>query len=283
MRGMSVWRKTLLLPVLSLALADVANSDVSGELDAQAELSPFYVRVGSYFLDSETTARVDRLGGNFGTRLDFEDDLNVDRHKDTLLAAARWRFADRHFLEIEYFNLKRSGYKRIDREISFGDSVFNVGADLNSSFSTEVTRLSYAYRIVRGQEWGLALSAGVHVTRLRASLDALVFDDANLPVLETEIASVTAPLPVFGVGVARRLGEKWAVVARGQWFFLEVDDVKGSISHGAMYVEHSTFKHVGFGVGYDWFAIDVDSTDQYWRGAVDVGYKGPMIFVQASF
>lgn len=268
---------------MCLALAEDAAADVSGEMDAQAELSPFYFRVGSYLLDSETTARVDGLAGNFGTRLDFEDDLNVENRKDTLLAAARWRFADRHFVEVEYFNLKRSGYKRIDREIRFGESVFDVGADLNTSFTTEVTRLSYAYRIVRRQDWGLALSAGLHVTRLRASLDTLVFDNANLPVLETEIASVSAPLPVFGVGGARRLGEKWALVARGQWFFLEVDDVQGSISHLAVYLEHNTFKHFGFGFGYDRFEIDVDSTDQYWQGAADVGFKGPMLFVQASF
>jgi hypothetical protein len=143
--------------------------------------------------------------------------------------------------------------------------------------------LSYAYRIVRRQDWGLALSAGLHVTRLRASLDTLVFDNANVPVLETEIASVSAPLPVFGVGGARRLGEKWALVARGQWFFLEVDDVKGSISHAAVFLEHSTFKHVGFGFGYDWFEVNLDSTDQFWQGSADVGFSGPMIFVQASF
>ena len=51
----------------------------------------------------------------------------------------------------------------------------------------------------------------------------------------------------------------------------------------AAFVEHSTFRNVGFGFGYDWFNIDVDTTDTNWYGRVDVQFKGPMVFIQASF
>jgi hypothetical protein len=271
---------------ISLSLFAANNAvlaDISGELDTGTELQPLYVRVGTYLLDSSTQARVDGLGGNLGARLDFEDDLNLDKRKSALLAGARWRFHDRHFLEVEYFNLKRSGRSRIDTEIRFGNATFPVGADVSSSFTTEVTRLSYSYRIVRRPEWGLALGAGVHVTRLRAIIDSVDFDNGGTLSPMQEIASVTAPLPVFGISGARRLGEKWALVARSQWFFLEVDDVGGNITHAAAFLEHRTSRNLGFGVGYDWFDIDVDTTDKFWRGRADVRFKGPMVFVQASF
>lgn len=260
-----------------------AFGDSTGITDDEAGLPPFYVRLGVYFLDSSTAARVDGLGGNFGTRLDFEDDLNLERNKDTFLAAARWRFRDRHFLEIEYFDLKRFGEKRIESEIRFGDTAFPIGADISSSFSTEVTRVGYAYRVVKRPEWGLALSAGLHVTRLRASLDAVILDNGGTPQFDGEIASVSAPLPVFGIAAARRLGEKWVLTGKGQWFFLEIDDIRGALTHAAVFLEYNPFRNIGFGIGYDWFDIDVDSTDTYWRGSTDIRFHGPLVFVQASF
>jgi hypothetical protein len=263
--------------------ANVALADISGALDTGAELRPLYIRAGTYLLDSTTQARVDGRAGNIGSRLDFENDLNLEKRKPALLAGVRWRFHDRHFFEVEYFNLKRSGQARIDTEIRFGDAVFPVGADVSSSFTTEVTRLGYSYRVVRRPEWGLAVSAGIHVTRLRALIDGLTFGNGGTARPMREIASVTAPLPVFGISGARRLGEKWILVARGQWFFLEVDNIGGNITHAAALLEHHTFRNVGFGFGYDWFDIDADTSGDFWRGRADIRFMGPMIFIQASF
>lgn len=271
-----------LLPLAALLTGPVL-ADTSGTLESESELSPFYLRVGTYVLDSSTTARVDGQAGIIGTRLSFEDDLNLDKSQDALLVAGRWRFGGRHFMELEHFYLKRNGSKRLATEIRFGDTVYPIGVDLNSSFTTEVTRIGYAYRIVKRPEWGLALSAGLHVTRLRASLDELVFGGASVPTRNLEVASVTAPLPVFGFSGARRFGKKWTLAARGQFFFLEVDDVEGSVTHASIHIEHNTFRHLGFGAGYDWFGTDITATDRFWRGSADVEFNGPMLFIHASF
>jgi hypothetical protein len=226
---------------------------------------------------------VDGRGGLVGTRLNFEKDLNLDRSKDTFDVALRWRFAERHFLEAEYFRLRRNGLRRAEGEIRFGNTTFPVGADLQSAFTTEVTRLSYAYRLVRNRDWGLALSAGIHVTRLRAALTDVVFDNINVPAGETEIASVTAPLPVVGISGARRLAENWTLIMRAQYFALEYDDYDGRIEHAAIQVEHDTFDRFGVGIGYDWFAVDVESEDRFWLGRADVRFHGPMLFLKGSF
>jgi hypothetical protein len=59
-------------------------------------------------------------------------------------------------------------------------------------------------------------------------------DNIDVPIDETESARVTAPLPVIGLGEARRLGAKWALLARAQGFSVEFDDIDGSITHGAL-------------------------------------------------
>jgi hypothetical protein len=272
-----------LAAIAALATLFAAPARAADELDMQDELAPFSLRLGVYDMNLSTTVRLDGRGGNFGTRLDFERDLNLDDNKDTFNAALRWRFKDRHFLELEYFRLDRSGFRRLDGEIRFGDNVFPIGASIRSSFTTEVTRLSYSYRIVRNRDWGLAVGAGLHVTRLKAALTEIAFDNINEPIGTTEIAKVTAPLPVIGFGGARRLGTRWALIARAQVFSANFDDIDGTITHGAMYFEHDTFNHFGFGFGYDWFVIDVKSEDEFWRGRVKVRFDGPMLFFKGSF
>ncbi len=234
-------------------------------------------------MNLSTEVRVDGRGGIIGTRLNFEDDLNLDDNKDTFNAALRWRFKERHFLELEYFRLDRSGFRRLDGEIRFGEDVFPIGADIRSSFTTEVTRLGYSYRIVRNRDWGLAVGAGLHVTRLGTALTEVAFDNIDVPIEETEIAKVTAPLPVIGFGGARRLGTKWALLARAQVFSVDFDDIDGTITHGALYFEHDTFERFGIGFGYDWFVVDVKTEDDFWRGSAQVRFHGPMFFLKGSF
>jgi len=79
-------------------------------------------------------------------------------------------------------------------------------------------------------------------------LSEVVIENIGVPVSNREIASVTAPLPVIGVSGARRLREKWALIAKGQTFVLKYDDVKGALNHGSIYFEHATTEHFGFGL-----------------------------------
>jgi len=273
------------IPLILVAATTLPPGSVhaADALDGNVDLSPFSIRLGVYDMNLTTRIRVDGRGGNIGTSLDFEDDLNLDDNKDTLNAAVRWRFKERHFLELEHFRLKRNGARRLEGEIEFGDAVIPIGADVRSSFTTEVTRLSYSYRLIRGEDWGLALSAGLHITRLRATISEVEFDNIGLPIVDTEFAAVTAPLPVIGLSGARRLGKKWALVARAEFFAVDVDDIDGSIRHGTIHFEHDTLKNFGFGVGYDWFDVDVDTEDRLWTGRADVSFHGPMLFLKGSF
>lgn len=268
--------------VLASALLPTTLHAADG-LDMGTDIPTLTLRLGMYEMNLSTRIRVDGLGGNIGTGLDFEDDLNLDDNKDTFNAALRWHFKERHFLELEHFHLNRKGSRRLDGEIRFGEAVLPIGADVRSSFTTEVTRLSYAYRLVRSENWGVALGAGIHVTRLRATLTEIAFDNIGVPIADTEFAAVTAPLPVFGFSGARRLSKKWALVARAQFFALDVDDVDGSIRHAVVHFEHATRSNLGFGIGYDWFEVGIKTEERLWTGKADIRFHGPMLFLKGSF
>ncbi len=74
----------------------------------------------------------------------------------------------------------------------------------------------------------------------------------------SEFSDVTAPLPVLGLSGSWEFAPKWSLYGRLQIFRLEVGDYDGSIDHLAIRLEHQTFRHVGFGLGYDFFELDID-------------------------
>ena len=274
-RNVSGLAAALLATALPVAADDLSANDDS--------LSPFTVRAGVFDMNSSTVVRLDSSSGRIGTRFSFEEKLNLDDRKDTWVAGARWRFKDRHFIELEYFKLGRTGFRRLESEINFGDMTFTAGADVRSSFTTEVTRLTYNYRVLRSPDWGMAFGAGIHVTRLHASLTEVITDSGGTLVGDREIAKVTAPLPVLGFSGARRLSDDWALLAQAQSFFLDLNDVDGAINHAALHFEHGLSDSFGFGFGYDWFDIDVGTKKEFWRGSTDVSFHGPMAFLKGSF
>lgn len=240
-------------------------------------------RVGAYVLGSSTQIRADSANGRIGTELDFEDDLNLDEDKGALLVSFQWRINPCHMLDVSHFRLRRSGTSRVDGELSFGETDFPVGADLRSTFTTEVTRLSYSYTFLNKKDWLAAASIGLHVTRLKSSIAELQFDSVDQPIENLEIAEITAPLPVLGFTTSRRLSEKWRASFRGQWFFLEVDEIGGSVSHASIYAVHQTFDKVSLGFGYDWFDVSVDVDERFWKGTADVRFNGPLVMLQGRF
>ena len=280
--GRRAWPACWYLSVLLLGV-DIAAACSSSAEEPTASRKPFSLRLGTYYLDSSTEARVDGRGGNIGTRLDFEDDLGIEDRKNTFLAHLSWWIRGCHMVDVSYFKLSRSGETRAENEFRFGEVVVPVGANVNSSFTTEVTRISYSYRFLERKTWEAAFSAGLHVTRLAARLNTLQFDNVGTPITDREIASVTAPLPVLGVSVGKYFSEKWTAGFRTQWFFLEVDEYDGAIGHASAMLTYQAFDQVGLGFGYDWFDVDVRTEDRFWTGAVDVRFNGPLIFLQAEF
>ena len=70
---------------------------------------------------------------------------------------------------------------------------------------------------------------------------------------------------------------------RFQLFRLELGDYKGALDHAAIKLEYDAFKHVGLGIGYDLFSLDLDVNRERWNGRVDFRFDGPLIYVLGLF
>jgi hypothetical protein len=59
-----------------------------------------------------------------GTLLDFESDMGIDTSPTLPMLGVQWWFADRHALDLAYFELSRNGRRVIDLESDEGDAGF---------------------------------------------------------------------------------------------------------------------------------------------------------------
>ena len=269
-----------------LALASAADESIESESVGESEegtrfsLEDFNFRAGFYNISANTRIRLDALGGLLGTTIDLEDDLDLDDNKSTYYLSFAWRMSGRHFLEFEYFNLNRSGAATLTAEIEFGDQTFGFGAEVKSFFDTDVTRVSYAYLIKDAEKFALALSAGLHITDLNAGISEL---NAQFAEQNVAVAAVTAPLPVLGMTAAWRINDKWFMYGRVQLFRLTFDDFSGRLDHASVKLEYDAFENIGFGLGFDLFAMGVDVNRKQWNGDVTFSFKGPIFYLKGHF
>src|SRR5687767_8579060 len=130
----------------------------------------FSVSLGTFFLDTSTTVRVDGEGVR-GTEVNLERDLGLG-HVTRFRADAYWRFKERHKLRVMYFDTSQSDSRTINREIEFRGTTYPVNAQVDVDFDTTVVELAYEYAFVRRETWELAGSAGIHNLKFDLGMSA---------------------------------------------------------------------------------------------------------------
>ena len=104
-------------PLLATALLLPALAAADGE----SQSNKYFVMVGGFWPDVDTSVRIDGNGGRIGTQLDFESDLGLDDRDALFMAGAGMRIGERHYLDLLYFDLSRDSSHEIERTIEVGD------------------------------------------------------------------------------------------------------------------------------------------------------------------
>ncbi len=240
----------------------------------------FSATVGAFFPDTDTKLRVDANDGSLGTRIAYEEQLRLSDSETSIDVSLLWRFAKRHSIELEYFDIRRDGVTDLDATIRFGDAVFEEQFGVNSFLDTRVLRIGYGFSFLHSDNYELGAHAGIHVTDVETGI---AVESASISGQLSEQFDTTAPLPVLGLYGSYRFAERWLMYGRAQYFELEFGDYDGRMTQVMIGVEHDTFKRVSLGAGYRIFDVVVDIDDDRWVGEVDFQYDGPAAYVRVRF
>lgn len=253
--------------------------------------STFQLRVGVFFPDLDSSIRIDSSLGRIGDGLDFERDLGMAESKTTLYGGASWRFAAKHILEWEFFDLGRSGLTTVQRSWDIGDTTILANGQIASTFNVRINRLTYRYRFFENSRTNMNLMAGLHGMRVNASLALsgnLIVDGEPVFVLpdepDVEVEKTKLPLPHFGLGINYAFKPQLIGYAMAKGFALEIGDTYGRLVEANVGVQYQMKKNFGIGGGVKWFFLDiVEDENQLVDVNMDFDFFGPAVYVTYTF
>jgi hypothetical protein len=247
--------------------------------------SKFIVDVGYFFMSTDMRVRVDgETSDAVGSDIDYDDTFGIGDF-DRFRMDASWRMAPRHLLRAMYFQNNRHATRSIEREVNFGDETFPVGATVDAHSDLTVAQLSYEYAFLQRENYELAGSIGVHYVDMNLSLDGTISAQGNQASRSADVgASTSAPLPVLGFRWLWRLPHDFYVTAQAQYFYLQLDPYKGSLTDLKASVVWQATDHLGIGVGYNdfGFRFDIDARGDF-DGRLRWNYGGAMAFATFMF
>ena len=127
-------------------------------------------------------------------------------------------------------------------------------------------------------------SAGLHAIDFGFSISGQgTINGQPTQTLRTETASVTAPLPVFGLRGLWEIAPKWYLDAQAQYFTLKVDNIDGEVTDLRAGITWMFAKHWGLGAGYNRFVTDVGAERRAFTGDLKWKYSGAQVFITASY
>lgn len=266
---MQIGLRRTLLPALGLALLCVVP------LAAQAPVRKvnlydkfqFSLSLTDVILNSDF--RIDGNEPGDGTEVDAEDDLGMEKHKLQPRFAMRWRPGRRHEIEAGYQFARRSANKTLERDITVGDTVYNIGADLETTFNTDQVFLAYRFAFMAKERTQVGIALGLGALLLDLGLASEI---AGRDVAVSK--SVTGPLGSLGLYGRFLSGDRWYFEFEGRYVGISIDRFKVDVLEGGAAVRYQLSEPIGLELGWAFSAIDVNIDPKQFENGAEGIFSG---------
>ncbi|HRO58536.1 MAG TPA: outer membrane beta-barrel protein [Burkholderiaceae bacterium] len=243
----------------------------------------YWVRL-EYFLPSiESSARLDpsRTAAT-GATLSMEDDLGLRDRKGTPYVLLGTRLGERWRLEFEYYRLRRSGSRILDRDIPWGDQAYSLSTRLDTEFESTVYRLVVGWSFLRSPVAEAGVALGLHATEFELALDGQTAIGSSAS-RATDRRDQLVPLPTVGLYGSYALSPHWVLRARLDRLSLSYKEYDGALTNLQAGVDWRFAKHWSLGVSYRLVHYSLELSRPRFDGALKYRFHGPSIHISATF
>lgn len=262
---------------------------VSGPLSAQSpndDYHPFMsdtfnLGLGIYYPQKDLKLRVD--GSVQELDFDFDQALKLDENETTANLTFRWRFGEKWSLFGQYWTIGSNGGAVLEEDIEWQDVVFREGTFVEGGFDLDIARvfLGRNFYTRPGHEFGAGI--GLHWMELGANLRGQILTSEGDSEFYRGSVSAGIPLPNIGAWYYWSWSPKWVFSARLDWLSASIGDYSGGMWNGNVGVNWQFSKHLGAGLYYQSFVLDVDVDKSNWHGSAKVSQRGPMFAITATW
>jgi hypothetical protein len=251
-----------------------------------------YLNLGYYLADLDSSVRFGEANLGIGLDIDVEELLGLDTSDSTFRIDAGYRFGKtrRHKVEFSWFSFDRSGSTVLDRtidvpELPDGSGGGTIGpGQFGTIFNFDIYKLKYEYSFVFDDRVDLNLGAGLFIMPIEFGFTGTINGVGQTAIAE----SITAPLPVVGLGFDFAITPKWFIRQQADIFYLKIDNYEGSVGNLQFALEYLPWQHVGFGLGTDWMRVRIEGNNSDvpgvdFKGNVEFSWLGIQLYVKAFF
>ena len=231
--------------------------------------SGWFVSLGAFAPKASTNIRVNAQNGTLGTDLHLETDLGLPDRRVVPQATFGYRFTARSSLEFSYFDLRRTGSRVIDENISYDGQNYQINT-LVSTFSDSQTKfVQYRYTFLDTPGWKLSAAAGLHSTRFTLGL-------SDISTGESQSANATVPLPLVGLR-ALYDADGWRLHAEATYFSMRVNSIHGHLNDYTLGVARRLPYQLSAELGFTRFVLIMTAQRATLSGTGRFAYQGPFL------
>jgi hypothetical protein len=242
--------------------------------------------VAGWFLPAfNTDVRFDDTDSE-GDNVSLGDDLGMVEDQSGALIGFEWRIADRHRVGATWSQFSQSATRTIDEQITIGDEIYPVDAEIRTKWSIDLIPITYSYSFLKSDENELAATFGIHWDKISLSLNGSTsLSDDDITASTSHAADL--PLPLIGLRYDHHFSDNWSAGVGASYFSIEFGEntleASGSLYNFRAYTEYRFRGRYGAGIALDAFGLEIDADKPRLTGEYKYDYWGPQIYFTARF
>ena len=270
---------TLVVGMLCFAAPQLTVAAESEDLHPYLERG-FSLDLGVFFPDRELDLRINGSLVGDNDEIDFDRRRRVEKSDEVFAAELSWRFRGRWSVVGQYFRSSDSTRAVLGEDIEWGDVVFGAGSNAAVGTNFSLTRIFFGRQLNTSKSHDFGIGGGLHWLEMGTFIEGEILINGT-PTASRQSVSEGAPLPNIGAWYKYSISPRWALRARLDLLSADIGDYDGLLLNVALGVNYRAFEHVGFGLNYNYFKLDVGIDKSDWRGDIETLYEG--VYVYASY
>jgi hypothetical protein len=273
--------------VFSAALGAIAClASASATADTLKPGDERFKFVAGWFLPAfNTDVRFDETDSE-GDDVDLGDDLGMDEDQSGALVGFEWRVADRHRVAASWSQFSQTATRVIDEQITIGDEVYPVNAEIRTKWSLDLIPITYSYSFLKSDSNELAATFGIHWDKISLSLNGSTsLSDDDITASTSHAADL--PLPLIGLRYDHHFTDNWSAGLGASFFSIEFGEdtleASGELYNIRAYTEYRFRGRFGAGLAIDAFGLNIEADKPRLTGEYKYDYWGPQIYFTARF
>lgn len=243
----------------------------------------FYIEAGVFFPNKNIKLGADASSPD--DEIDFAGTFDLNDNQATAFVNLEWRWNKKWRLTAETFAVNNAARAELDSTIVFDEVTFEKGTFVRGGIDFALYRIYVGRLISSGQKHSLGAGLGVHAINIGAFIEGdIKSDDLELDgSFQKRKVSALIPLPNIGAWYHWAPNNKWAFIARADWFGISIDKYSGGLWNLAPGVRYQIVKNFGLGIDYRVLLLNAKVNEENWKGKFDMGFSGPTVTLHGNF